>query len=106
MPWIIGGDLDWFGAQLKLPFHGSNRPCWLCPASRVDTTMLVTDVSPTAAWRDLLRVDTFILYKHPQHYCDTFILNQHPQHYCGTFSLNQHPQHYCGTVILQSTSID
>ena len=32
--WGIAGDLGFFGNELKFPKHGSNDPCWFCPASR------------------------------------------------------------------------
>ena len=55
VPWVLTGDLEFLGNELKMPHFNSNEPCWQCAANRYrDTATPVTDFHPQASWTDTL----------------------------------------------------
>ena len=47
--WNLVGDLDFLGNDVRFPQYNTNRPCWLCPVSRIPgSRALITDMSTHA----------------------------------------------------------
>ena len=50
--WVLCGDLEYFGNELKMAHFNSNSPCWLCRANRNELN--IRDVSRLAPWKETL----------------------------------------------------
>ena len=50
--WVVTGDLEFLGNELRMPHFNSQAPCWLCPVHRMIGSLYpITDCRKDAPWK-------------------------------------------------------